>query len=72
MDSAVALFLDHNVFFRETDPLNGRAYLVFPELINLKRPLEDDATPVEDAVAYTVSGPVENVYASRVVLIGYT
>ena len=39
VDSAAALFLDHNVCFRETDPLNGRAYLVFPELINLKRPL---------------------------------
>jgi hypothetical protein len=36
---AAALFLDHNVCFRETDPLNGRAYLVVPELINLKRPL---------------------------------
>jgi small GTP-binding protein len=72
VDSAAALFLDHNVCFRETDPLNGRAYLVFPELINLKRPLEDDATPVEDGVAYTVSGPVENVYASLVVLMGYT
>jgi hypothetical protein len=72
VDSATALFVDHNVCFRETDPLNGRAYLVFPELINLKRPLEDDAMPVEDGVAYTVSGPVENVYASLVVLMGYT
>ena len=72
VDSAAVLFLEHNVCFRETDPLNGRAYLVFPELINLKRPLVDDDDPTEDGVAYTVSGTVENVYASLVVLMGYT
>jgi small GTP-binding protein len=72
VDSAAVLFLEHNVCFRETDPLHGRAYLIFPELTNLKRPLEDDAKPVEDGVAYTVSGALENVYASLVVLMGYT
>jgi len=72
LDSAAALFLEHNVCFRETDPHNGQTYLVFPELINLKRPLDDDAKSVEDGVAYTVSGAVENVYASLVVLMGYT
>jgi WD40 repeat protein len=71
LDSAAALFLEHNVCFRETD-LIGNAYLVFPELINLKRPLDDDDKPVEDGVAYTASGAVENVYASLVVLMGYT
>jgi small GTP-binding protein len=72
LDSAVVLFLEHNVCFREIDPLNGRAYLVFPELINLKKPLITDDVPIEDGVAYTVSGAVENVYASLVVLMGYT
>jgi len=72
VDSAAVLFLEHNVCFRETDPLNGRAYLVFPELINLKKPLVEDDGPTEDGVAYTVSGSVENVYASLVVLMGYT
>jgi small GTP-binding protein len=72
LDSAVVLFLEHNVCFRETDPLNGRVYLVFPELINLKKPLIGNRTPTEDGVAYTVSGAVENVYASLVVLMGYT
>jgi small GTP-binding protein len=72
LDSAAVLFLEHNVCFRETDPLNGQAYLVFPELINLKRPLVEDDEPTEDGVAYTVSGSVENVYASLVVLMGYT
>ncbi len=72
LDSVVLLFLKHNICFREIDPLNGRTYLVFPELINLKRPIESSGKPVEDGVAYTVSGSVENVYASLVVLMGYT
>jgi hypothetical protein len=46
-------------------------YLVFPELINLKKPPEEEQT-TEDGVAYTVSGPTENVFASLVVLLGYT
>ena len=72
LDSAAVLFLEHTVCFRETDPLNTHTYLVFPELINLKRPLDDDGKPVEDGVAYTASGAVENVYASLVVLMGNT
>lgn len=72
IDSCVVLFLDHNVCFRETDPLNNCAYIVFPELINLKKPPIKDDAPTEDGVAYTVSGAVENIYASLVVLMGYT
>jgi GTPase SAR1 family protein len=72
LDSAAALFLEHNVCFRETDPLTSQTYLVFPELINLKRPAIEEEKPLEDGVAYTVTGPVENVYASLVVLLGYT
>jgi small GTP-binding protein len=71
LDSAALLFLEHNVCFRETDPLRTEPYLVFPELINLKKPPEQDAA-IEDGVAYTVSGPTENVFASLVVLLGYT
>jgi small GTP-binding protein len=69
LDSAALLFLEHNVCFRETDPLRLEPYLVFPELINLKKPPEEEA---EDGVAYTVTGPTENVFASLVVLLGYT
>ena len=72
VDSAVALFLAHSVCFRETDPLSSRVYLVFPELINLKRPEVKGPQPVSDGVAYTATGAVENVYASLVVLLGYT
>lgn len=71
LDSAALLFLEHNVCFRETDPLGGQSYLVFPELINLKKPLLEEQ-PTEDGAAYTVAGAVENVYASLVVLLGYT
>jgi GTPase SAR1 family protein len=72
LDSAALLFLEHNVCFRETDPLGGQSYLVFPELINLKKPLLEDEQATEDGAAYTVTGAVENVYASLVVLLGYT
>ncbi|HVG60677.1 MAG TPA: toll/interleukin-1 receptor domain-containing protein, partial [Hyalangium sp.] len=72
LDSVVAMFLKHNVCFRETDPLNSHAYLVFPELINLKKPVIEDEVPIEDGSAYTVMGAAENVYASLVVLLGYT
>ncbi len=71
LDSAALLFLEHNVCFRETDPLRMEPYLVFPELINLKKPPEEE-TATADGVAYTVSGPTENVFASLVVLLGYT
>jgi small GTP-binding protein len=72
LDSAALLFLEHNICFRETDPLSGKSYLVFPELINLKKPTLDDDAVTEDSIAYTISGAVENVYASLVVLLGYT
>jgi hypothetical protein len=72
LDSAALLFLKHNICFRETDPLGGKSYLVFPELINLKKPALDDEHRVEDGAAYTVVGATENVYASLVVLLGYT
>jgi WD40 repeat protein len=71
LDSTALLFLNHHVCFRETDPLRMEPYLVFPELINLKKPLEEEQA-TEDSVAYTVEGPTENVFASVVVLLGYT
>ncbi|MGH3899441.1 MAG: hypothetical protein ACRDTA_14620 [Pseudonocardiaceae bacterium] len=70
LDLAVAMFMAHSVCFRETDPLTARSYLVFPELINLRKPVIADEQPIEEGVAYTVSGAVGNVYASLVVLCG--
>jgi GTPase SAR1 family protein len=72
LDATVLLFLAHNVCFRQTDPLSGRSFLVFPELMNLSAPIDPEAQPVEDGVAYTVTGATQNVYAALVVLLGYT
>jgi GTPase SAR1 family protein len=71
LDAAVAMFLKHNLCFRETDPLSSRVFLVFPDLMNLRKP-SVDGQPLEDGAAYTVTGPIETVYASLVVLLGYT
>ncbi|MFN7931513.1 MAG: TIR domain-containing protein [Blastocatellia bacterium] len=71
LDAAALLFLEHNVCFRETDPLRMEPYLVFPELINLKKSPENEMA-MDDGVSYTVYGPTENVFASLVVLLGYT
>jgi small GTP-binding protein len=72
LDSAIVMFLARSVCFRETDPLTARSYLVFPGLINLKKPVIADEQPIDEGAAYTVSGAVESVYASLVVLLGYT
>jgi small GTP-binding protein len=69
IDAAVVLFLERNLCFRET--FNQQTFMVFPSLINEKRPKDNDLTPVEGA-SYRIKGPVENVYASLVVLLGYT
>ncbi|HEV7402051.1 MAG TPA: TIR domain-containing protein, partial [Chthoniobacteraceae bacterium] len=70
-DAAALLFIEHHVCFRETDPLTRLSFVIFPELINLKRPVDEEKAP-EEGAAYTVSGAVENVFASLVVLLGYT
>jgi small GTP-binding protein len=70
LDAGLALLLEHNVCFRE--PLGTQALLIFPELINEKPPtLADDADRVDD-VTYVIEGNIQNVYASLVVLLGYT
>ena len=68
-DAAAVLFVEHNLCFRET--LGQQTFLVFPSLINEKRPKLDEAATADD-VSYTVRGSVENVYATLVVLLGYT
>jgi small GTP-binding protein len=72
LNSTVSMLLQNNICYRETDPLNSKSYLVFPELINLKKPPFDDNVEVIDDVSYSVSGAIANVYASLVVLLGYT
>jgi small GTP-binding protein len=69
LDAAILRFLQHNICFRET--LNEENLLIFPGLIKQKRPLKDDL-PSTDDISYVVRGHVENLYASLVVLLGYT
>jgi hypothetical protein len=69
LDAAILRFLQHNICFRET--LNDETLLIFPGLIKQKRPLKDDL-PATDDISYVVRGRVENLYASLVVLLGYT
>lgn len=72
LDTATTLFLKRNICFRETlEGANKHTLLVFPSLINEKRPRTMDIE-TEDDVSYLVQGAVENVYASMVVLLGYT
>jgi hypothetical protein len=69
LDAAVVLFLEHNICFRES--VGSRKLLIFPELINRKRP-QSEGTALVDDISYTVKGAVTNVYAALVVLLGYT
>ena len=69
LDAAILRFLEHNICFRDT--FNNDTLLIFPSLIKQKRPLQDDA-PAADDISYVVRGRVENLYASLVVLLGYT
>jgi len=69
LDAAAALFLKHMLCFRET--LGVQTFLVFPALINQKRPLLEEI-PTTDDISYEVVGAVENVYAALVALLGYS
>jgi small GTP-binding protein len=69
LDSAIVRFLEHSICFRET--LGNRTLLIFPSLIKQKRPLQENFDFIDD-VSYVLRGRVENIYASLVVLLGYT
>lgn len=69
LDAAAALFLEHNLCFRET--LGTQTLLIFPALINQKRPQLEETETVDD-FSYRATGAVENVYAALVVQLGYT
>jgi len=62
--------LEHHVCFRETTRCAWSHIWSSGVDQSEKAAGEDQAT--EEGVAYTVSGPMENVFASLVVLLGYT
>jgi small GTP-binding protein len=70
LDAATTLFLEHNTCFRE--PHETMTFLIFPELINQKKPRMEEDVARQDDVSYAVSGDVGNAYAALVVLLGYT
>ena len=69
LGAAVVLFLENNLCFRET--LGAQTFLIFPALINQKRPQLEVSGTLDD-FSYHVTGAVENVYAALVVQLGYT
>jgi small GTP-binding protein len=69
LDAAVALFIEKNLCLRDTE--GAQNLLIFPSLINQKRPLVENFEQVE-GTSFTVSGPVEHVYPMMVVRLGYT
>jgi hypothetical protein len=48
LDAAIVLFLEHNICFRE--PLGSQTFLVFPALINEKRPLINEIEIVDEVL----------------------
>ena len=69
LDAAARLFVRQTLCFRES--VNDKGVLIFPSLINEKRPSDAEADKTDD-VSYRITGAVENVYASLVVQLGYT
>jgi small GTP-binding protein len=72
LDATIVAFLENRLTYRCFREMLGETrLLVFPELMNLKKPQTQDVPTVDD-MAYTVTGASENTYASLVVLLGYT
>lgn len=69
LDEAAVLFVRRNLAFREKH--GDITYLIFPDLINERKPLLADEN-LEDGASYEAIGAVEHVYAAQVVLLGYT
>jgi small GTP-binding protein len=70
LDAAASMFISNNLCFRET--LGGQTFLIFPELINLRRTSDAAEETFLEDVSYHIVGDTENLYASLVVLLGYT
>ncbi|MEM9089172.1 MAG: TIR domain-containing protein [Cyanobacteria bacterium P01_F01_bin.53] len=69
LDAAATLFLEHSLCFRET--IKGKTFLVFPSLINQKRPVSQSIEMIDD-VSYIISGSIETIYSTLAVQLGYT
>ena len=72
LDATITAFLESKLSYRCFRTSWGEAkLLVFPELMNLKKPQRDDLATIED-ISYAITGATENTFAGLVVLLGYT
>lgn len=70
LDSVTVLFLRQNLCFRET--LGEHRLLVFPSLINQKKPSVADPRESHEDTTFVLRGAVDRIYPALVVLLGYT
>ncbi|OWK35021.1 High-affnity carbon uptake protein Hat/HatR [Fimbriiglobus ruber] len=72
LDGTITAFLANRLSYRcFREAWGDMRLLVFPDLMNLKKPERDDLV-TEDGPLYVLTGSTENTFASLVVLLGYT
>ena len=72
IDGTVEAFLSNRLSYRCFREHAGEIkLLIFPDLMNLKKPQRDDLI-TEDGASYILTGSTENTFAGLVVLLGYT
>ena len=72
LDGTVTAFLENRLSYRcFRESWGDMNLLVFPELMNLKKPERDDLA-TEDGPSYILTSSTENTFAALVVLLGYT
>ena len=72
LDGTIEAFLKNRLSYRCFREQAGEIrLLVFPDLMNLKKPQRDDLI-TENGASYILTGSTENTFAGLVVLLGYT
>ncbi len=72
LDGTITAFLANRLSYRcFREAMGEMKLLVFPDLMNLKKPEREDLV-TEDGASYILAGSTENTFAGLVVLLGYT
>lgn len=72
LDGTIEAFLANRLSYRcFREHAGAIKLLIFPDLMNLKKPQRDDLI-TENGASYILSGATENTFAGLVVLLGYT
>ncbi|MEJ7591754.1 MAG: TIR domain-containing protein [Planctomycetaceae bacterium] len=72
LDGTIEAFLSNRLSYRCFREHAGEVkLLIFPDLMNLKKPQRDDLI-TENGASYILSGSTENTFSGLVVLLGYT